>query len=241
MNLVNVKLGIIALVMALFLLTTSCERFNSIEGNNHLATEARYVESFNKISSNGEYNVYITMDTVDKVEVEAEESLMPYISTEISGQTLVIKTRNHRNLRNNLPMNVYVRVSKINDIEISGSGRVSSDSISATSLDVDISGSGDVDLNVYTSSLDADISGSGNLTLQGTTNDSELRISGSGKISAYDLIQDNCFANISGSGNMYVTVNELLDVKISGSGTIHYSGSPQVKTSISGSGAVIHN
>jgi len=55
------------------------------------------------------------------------------------------------------------------------------------------------------------------------------------------LNQNNCFATISGSGNIYTSVSDLLDVKITGSGDVYYFGHPIVNVSISGSGQLINN
>lgn len=44
-----------------------------------------------------------------------------------------------------------------------------------------------------------------------TADISEVKLSGSGSIRAYDLILQECNATISGSGSMYLTVEDYLD------------------------------
>ena len=73
----------------------------------------------------------------------------------------------------------------------------------------------------------------------GTSDIAWFNISGSGAVKAYDLELDECHAKISGSGDMYVNVHDLLDVIISGSGSVYYIGYPEIHTNISGSGKVI--
>jgi len=98
-----------------------------------------------------------------------------------------------------------------------------------------------INIAAGTSFLEVNLAGSGDIFLRGFADHTDLTISGSGTIHAYDLEQNNCLVNISGSGNMYVFVNELLDVHITGSGDVNYRGTPDVRTRITGSGSVIND
>jgi hypothetical protein len=128
----------------------------------------------------------------------------------------------------------------LDEVKFSGSGKIVCDSLITNNLSIDISGSGHIALGAHCNDIHAEISGSGDLEMGGITNESNFHISGSGKIHSFNLQQNTCFAKISGSGNMYVTVSDLLDATISGSGKIYYQGNPTVNTHISGSGSVIH-
>ena len=67
----------------------------------------------------------------------------------------------------------------------------------------------------------------------------QCKVSGSGAVNARYAVCDEVYAEISGSGDLDITVNELLEAKISGSGSIDYWGTPEVvNTDISGSGKV---
>ncbi len=223
-----------------FVYLTSCNRLHKIEGNGNVTSENRIVSHFTEIRSEGSFEVYISYDSVQSVKVEAEENLLHYIGTNVSGSVLIIKIREHRNIDNNYPIRIFVKTPYVRSIELSGSGKVTCDSISTTYLDLHISGSGDMSVIALCNKIKAHISGSGNMNLSGIANETDLDINGSGDIYSYNLQQDTCFADISGSGDMFVYVNKLLDVNISGSGKVHYQGNPNVNTHISGSGSVIH-
>jgi hypothetical protein len=77
------------------------------------------------------------------------------------------------------------------------------------------------------------------MDVEGSAKDSYLKVSGSGNISAFSMAQQNCRAEISGSGNIKASVSEYLEAWISGSGKVYYQGNPEVITHISGSGNVI--
>jgi hypothetical protein len=231
-----------------------------IEGNNMVITEKRIVGSFNSISSESFFDVYIIQDTVDEITVEAESNLMPYIQSWVSGNTLVLREHDNHCLNNSFPIRVTVRVRELSRVYLTGSGIIQGNSeinstsfltelsgsgvidldVNAQQVDVLVSGSGRIDMVVAADQVNARISGSGEINLSGESEGSNLDISGSGVIRAYGMIQGTCYANISGSGDMYIYVEDYLDVRISGSGSVYYKGTPQVTTHITGSGSVIH-
>jgi len=223
-----------------FIYLTSCNRLHKIEGNGNVITESRGVSHFTEIRSEGSFEVYISYDTIPSVKVEAEENLLHYIETDVSGSVLIIKTREHRNIDNNFPIKIFVKTPNIEGIELSGSGKIDCDNMTSSYLDLDISGSGEMTVIASCNKMKAKISGSGNMNLSGTANETDFDVDGSGDIHSYNLQQDTCYADISGSGNMYVYVNKLLDVRISGSGIVHYQGNPVVNINIDGSGTVLH-
>ncbi|MFH2141456.1 MAG: head GIN domain-containing protein [Bacteroidota bacterium] len=212
-----------------------------IKGNGHVVNEARSVSSFDEIKSCDDFNVFVTQDSINSIIVEAEENLVPYISTEINGNKLTIKTEKNRNLHNTKPVNIYLHTGSLSHVSLSGSGNINIEGANTGFLELDISGSGNINCQIDAGSIDAHIAGSGDMTLAGTSDESNFKISGSGKIRSYNLEQYNCHSDISGSGNIYVFANDLLDVDISGSGNVYYIGIPSVNTRITGSGSVINN
>jgi hypothetical protein len=250
--------SIYGLILGMFVLfAAGCNDWHRVEGNYDLESETRQVPEFWRVSNEGNFDVYIIQDGLSEVTIEAESNLIPLIRTRVNGQELEIDSK--EDLRNNYPMKIFVHTAEITDILLSGSGIIQTEDITADKVDVDlsgsgyilltgtldqldctISGSGDADLGVTANDIDANISGSGEIELWGTSDRGDFKISGSGSINAYELLLQDCYANISGSGNMEVTVQDYLNVNISGSGSVYYMGSPVVETNISGSGNVIH-
>ncbi|MFH0866862.1 MAG: head GIN domain-containing protein [Bacteroidota bacterium] len=224
-----------------FVYLTSCTNFHAIEGNHNVVTETRNISSFTELRSEGSYDVYLIHDSVFYAQVEAEENLLPYIITEISGGELVIKTHEHKNLKNHTTIKIFVHAPSANSLTLEGSGKIDCDSISEDNLKIFLDGSGNIFLGkAECDKIKTKISGSGEVDLSGTANETDFNISGSGDINSYNLVQDTCYADISGSGDMYINVNKFLDVHITGSGTVHYYGTPVVNSDITGSGMVIH-
>lgn len=240
-----------------FFLAGCYEPWHKIDGNNDVITETRTVPSFQGVNNEGQFDVYIIQSDYHEVVMEAESNLLPFIRTRVSGDKLYVETKD--NLRPNYPIKVFVYTPVVEEVKLSGSGLIYSDSLQVNDLEVKLSGSGNIDLlvrgndmyceisgsgsavlDLETDKLETRISGSGVMDLYGYARRADHKISGSGSIHAYELPVDDCYATISGSGDMYVFVNNYLDVNISGSGDVYYLGSPVIDLKISGSGSIIH-
>jgi hypothetical protein len=248
----------IAATLTILIFITGCGKYwFRIEGNGDFTSELRTMPQFSRVVNEGEFHVFIQQDSVFEVLIEAESNLLPYIRTRVNGTTLIIDTR--ENLRPHHPMKLYIKTPVVEGITLSGSGFIRSEEVIFTdNLDLGLTGSGDIefdvegkeikvgitgsgsaDMNVYCDYLVSTISGSGNMHFVGEAERGDYRISGSGSVRAENLLLKECYALISGSGNMYVSVEDYLEAEISGSGSIFYYGDPSVSANISGSGSVI--
>lgn len=225
--------------IVLLFAATSCIEDFTIRGNGIAATQGRLVPVFNKVISSGDFQVHITKGNEFEVVINAEENLLPYIETSVSGNTLLIDIQGLHNVRNRLPMNVYITVPTLTSIKQSGSGNITTDYFTTEKMQLFISGSGSISTAVDANLVEATISGSGWMKIAGDSNQSDLAISGSGNIDSYNLLVNYCNSNISGSGNMQVYVLKSIYARISGSGNVYYTGNPTIETNISGSGKII--
>lgn len=235
----TIKLLFFSAVLILFASTGCVDNF-IIRGNGIETSEGRITNSFEKVKSSGAFDVHITNGDEFEVVVNAEQNVIPYIETYVSGNTLNIDIRGMHNIKNSLPMEIYVTTPNLEGLKLSGSGVITTDYFYSNSFDVSISGSGYISTAIEAKKVEAKISGSGKLVLAGIADDVKFDISGSGKIDSYDLAVKNCAAKISGSGDMWVNAENNLYANISGSGNIFYYGDPNVESNISGSGNLIH-
>lgn len=233
--------GTYFIALALLLLLGGCDKEDRcIRGNGQPQIETRSTAPFNEVVCNGAFEVHILRASFHEVQVDAESNLIDYIRTSVTGNRLYIETDNNRCINNSMTMIVTVYTPYVDGIEMNGSGFLDADDLYLDDLFLRLNGSGELSLNnIDVLNLEAEISGSGIINLSGIAETTKLSISGSGNINAFPLSQLRCFANITGSGNMYVRVASLLDAVISGSGNIYYRGNPDVVQRISGSGRVI--
>ncbi|PLX12833.1 MAG: hypothetical protein C0598_05250 [Marinilabiliales bacterium] len=150
--------NIVIIGFILMLSTTyySCSKLNSVNGNGHVLTEERRLVNFDQVKNEGEFNVFISYDTVYQAIVEAETNLIPYIRTIVNGNTLIIDSR--ENLRPGMSINIYVKTPNVKYIELSGSGTIFCDSVSGDNVGSVISGSGSIEANLYGAVSELDIS-----------------------------------------------------------------------------------
>lgn len=234
----TIQLITVGLVLLLFS-ATSCIDDLIIRGNGIEVSEARLTNHFSKVKSEGDFDVHISPGAEYDILIEAESNLIPYIETNVTGNTLRIHTQGLRNLRNQLPMKVFITTPYIEAITQSGSGIITTGYFEGEHFNATVSGSGIIETALDADQVDGVVSGSGSLYLSGAATNAGFLISGSGKIDAWDLSLSSCEATISGSGSSWVNARRFLKANISGSGNVFYSGTPAVEAHISGSGNVI--
>ena len=210
----------------------------SVQGSGNIITQEREVSEFSKVHLKGSGKVFLTPGKKQSLEIKTDDNIMPLIETDVSGKKLTISHGKHH-LRPTV-FEVFITVKNLKGVAISGSGDISGKGRFVTeTFYAEISGSGDVDLEVETSKLASKISGSGAIRLAGKAQDYTVSISGSGEINAFDVQAETVSVKISGSGDCRVHAAESLDAKISGSGDVYYKGRPRINTKISGSGSLI--
>lgn len=211
-----------------------------VRGNGNLGSQTRDIGGFHSIEVVGGMDVVLVPGGNHSVRVEADDNLLQYIRTERDGNTLVIGTRRGYNLNPRAGMKVYITTPQLRQIDVTGSGTVRSQSrlVYSNPVAIDITGSGDVLLDLDAPEIEAEATGSGNTALSGQTRSFRAAINGSGELRCFNLLSENTDVEISGSGNAEVYASKRLDIEINGSGSVAYKGSPSVKQDIAGSGDI---
>jgi len=229
------------IIFLLISTTLQAQFFNKkIKGNGDIVTKNRSVSNYDKIGVAGAFDVKLIKGTEGEITVKTDENLQDYIITEVENGSLSIKTKKGYQIKSNRKIEITVTFEAIEAVSLAGSGDVySSDEINNSKLNLALSGSGNMDLNVATKSLNSSIAGSGNIKLNGTTNELLSSISGSGNLNGYNLKAVIANAKIAGSGNVKVNAVNEIHAKIAGSGNVYYTGNPKiVKSNSAGSGSL---
>ncbi len=187
-------------------------------------------------------NVYITGGSTNEVRIESFSNLLPQITTEVIGNTLVIRSESCLEYDND-EASVYITLPSIENVELKSSGMIRVQTVpSAQKLNVNLSGSGTIRYLGSIPKMNLLLSGSGDIILEGFVNHLETNSSGSGRIQGYFLHTDTAFVRSTGSGHQQIWVDKYLDATLSGSGNIYYRGYPNlISTLTSGSGKVIND
>ena len=201
----------------------------------------RDLKGFDEISLGVSAHLHLSIGNEFKVEMEGDEDDMDEIETKVENGVLKIRHERRSGWSWNMDrVDIYVTMPEVNGLRVSGSGSIrSEDTIKSDDLELAVSGSGDLEVDIDARMVNLSISGSGDVELSGKAGEFKSTISGSGGIDAFDLVIENCDVRISGSGSVRVEVTGSLDARISGSGSVYYEGDPEnVNSSTSGSGRV---
>jgi hypothetical protein len=127
----------------------------------------------------------------------------------------------------------------LEEVRILGAASVHSSGLRGERLVLEISGSGNARLELLElRSLEIGVSGSGDVSVSGTADHQEITIGGSGNISGAGMRTRITAIRISGSGGAEVNATDTLEVRISGKGRVKYVGYPRVSKQISRDGKV---
>jgi hypothetical protein len=248
----------VALIAILALTLNSCDYYlDSVTGSGNKTTEYRSLKTFRDIEAGGAFQVYLVDGESHTLTIVADHNLIPFISTDVEGQTL--KIRSEARFINTGPIKIYLSADRIDGVRLSGAAIFEAEEIINTrALDLRMSGASKADMEVdcqdfdlrmsgaskatlTISANDADVrmSGSSSLTLAGNIEEMEARLSGASELYGFDTQVEDCEVRVSGAGKVNIKVLSALNVRASGSGTVIYDGTPaDIETNTSGAGRV---
>lgn len=212
----------------------------NIKGNGKLITENRNLSDYDNISVAGSFEVKLVKGKEGAISIIADENLMEYLETEVENGHLKIQPKKGYQLRATKTILITVPFEMVDAISLAGSGNVSStDVLNAADLNLNLAGSGELDLPVSTKKLTSHIAGSGNIKLSGNTDELRCEIAGSGNLDGAALKATDSHVNIAGSGNVKIHAVSEIHANIVGSGDVIYTGNPAIeKLKSVGSGSI---
>ena len=235
------KIILTTLVLAFTISVNAQWGSKKVKGNGNVVTVKRTTSDYDAIGVGGSFDVILVKGKEGNITIEGEENIIPYIETEVRGNTLKINYEKNTNIRTTKRLTVTVTYEDIDKVSLGGSGNIENEgTIKSSDLTVSLGGSGNITLNIDADEVSSKIGGSGNIKLAGNSNELSCSIAGSGSIKAYELSTDTLNATIAGSGSIKTTVKTKIKAKVVGSGSIYYKGNPKYVDSKSvGSGDVI--
>jgi hypothetical protein len=192
---------------------------NTIVGSGNVKSESRNVSGFSAVTVSGSGTLTVTVTGVESLTIEAEDNLLPVLTSDVSGNRLTLGVKDNTGIRPTREIKYTLTVKDLNDVQVSGSANVN-----ASGLNTD--------------KFSTVVSGSGNIISAGKANALDLRMSGSGMFNGEGMDAKTAIIDSSGSSNIVLRVSDKLDITVAGSGNVHYIGDPVVSQKISGSGSV---
>ena len=169
-------------LLAVVLLVSAC---SVTKGSGQVVTETREVSGFTKVELSGSAELTVEKTGTESLSISAEDNLLPQLTSDVSGDTLILGTKPNTSILPTKPITYSVTVTDLTGLAVSGSGSVRVS-------------------NLMTNSLTTKISGSGTITASGAVNDQDVDISGSGRYQAEQMTSKAVKTQISGSGTASV-------------------------------------
>ncbi|WP_187696138.1 head GIN domain-containing protein [Xanthovirga aplysinae] len=231
---IHVSLGISLLFL---IIISGCD--NHINGIGDPVTKSLSLDTFTKVAIALPANVYLQQGEEQNVEIVTQQNIQDEIKTQVNNGKLKIDFRNFATTTKD-NITIYITLPMLENLILSGSGKIFGETPFTESeiLELDLSGSGEIDLEATSKNIKGDISGSGKMLITGNSESFDLNISGSGEFQGFGLQTHTSDINISGSGRSEIHVITQLNAHISGSGSIYYKGNPEITGKISGSGQI---
>lgn len=224
------------LLLTAIIVLSSCDHES---GSGNIINEKRSVDEFSGITVGGSFEVEVKVGATQQVEVEADDNIIKYVKTTVSGNTLRIRLEGGHSY-NNVHLKVYVTTPGLKKIDASASAEVKVLDVLKNDgkISFDANSSADIEAEVDAPAVDAEASSSGTIKLSGKTKDYTARASSSGDIKSFELLTENADVDANSSGSIDLHASVTLKANASSSGSIEYRGAASVNKSVSSSGSV---
>ena len=209
----------LSLVLLLTVLSAGCHHsmYSGISGSGKRELQKREVAPFTSINTEGAFAIEVTCQKSLGLEVEGDDNVLDYVSSEVSNN--VLRLKNTKNYSVNEPVKFKISVPNLEALSVSGAGKI------------EIKG-------VNNDKFEIDSSGAPSISVSGTTKVIDIDTSGAGKIDTHNLHASRGIVDSKGVSRVDIDVADQLDVTVSGPSSVFYKGDPVVNKTIRGPGKV---
>ena len=209
---------LIVLLAGCVVLVVGCH-LPGIRGNGHIKTEERPVAAFVNLDAGGAFEIE-WQNGSPALRITTDENLLRYIETNVSGDTLHLRTREH--VWPTHGIKVVISGPTRTGGRIRGAVKLTAKQLSGPGFALESKGASDVILDGSVDRLLVDMTGASQLAADG-------------------LQAKTAEISTTGAGDADVAVSDTLKVVITGAGKVTYSGNPPtIKKQITGAGSIRH-
>lgn len=230
----------ILFIILAVILGTSVAGWNNqqkIKGSGYVRTEQRTVKPFSQIAASRAIKVFVAQGEQTAITVEADDNILPYIKTEVSGNLLTVSLPQNISIESYADMNVLVTIPTLTDLQSSTASKIEGTTLwKVNEIELSASTAGTIKLETEASEIDAKSSTSGEIRLTGKTTGLDAKASTAGSVRAKELIATDADVSASTGGEIEIHVTGKLEYSASTGGEIRYKGDARLtgKTSTGG-------
>jgi hypothetical protein len=213
------KNTIFVVLSAWVVLVAGCH-LPGIRGNGRIKSEERPVVAFANLDAGGAFDIEWQGGS-PALRITTDQNLLPYVESEVTGDTLRLRTREHVWPTHGIKVVISSPVRAGGKIR--GAVKLSAKQLSGPIFALESKGASEVSLDGSVDRLLVDMTGASQLAAEG-------------------LQAKTAEISTTGAGDAEVTVTDTLRVVITGAGKVTYSGNPPtIKKQITGAGSIRHN
>jgi len=188
-----------------------------IKGSGKRELQKRNVSPFTSISTEGAFTIEVTCQKDLSLEVEGDDNVLPYVTSDVSGN--VLRLKNTKNYSTSEPVRFRISVPNLEGFSSNGAGHI------------DIKG-------ISNEKLEIDANGAPTIVVSGTTKVIDIGANGAVKVDTTKLHASRGVVETNGASHVDIDVTDQLDATVNGPSIITYKGDPVVNKSVRGPGKV---
>jgi len=197
------KMGM--MLIGLSISFSACQEINAIVPSATVTTQEKFIENYTSLDVSTAFTVDVQFsDTDERIEVEVNENLHPYVVVEKANNTLRIKLKNSIHVSGNSTLKVHIITKNhIAYYDASGASRIILiDSLIIDDAMINLSGASTFSGTITANSLTAFIDGASIATLSGTINSLSAHLSGASILRDFDMITQHVNLDLSGASQL---------------------------------------
>ena len=211
-------------------------------------SEVRDVQGFETVVLRDFGRMVITQGEEESLTIEAEGNLLKKIVANVSDGQLSLKVEagwldkvGHALTATLIrkPITYNLVVKELEGLEVLGGALVEVTEVTTEQISLVLSGAGSIRLrSLAAERLEVDLRGTGKIEIDGRVREQQVKLSGAGVYLASGLDCADASVSLTGAGSATVRATDTLDVVHKGLGKVGYFGSPTVSSKVTGLGTV---
>jgi hypothetical protein len=193
-------------LLGMVVVLTACDRLGNMDGprikaSGVVKSETRAVSGFTAIDLSAMGEMVVEQTGSESLTIEADDNVLPLISSEVKDGTLVIKFKDNTPIDNPTRLRLTVTVEELTSVVFSGAGTMILNQLRGNSLSITLSGAGSIQVS-------------------GEVTDQKVNVSGAGKYEGGGLSSKTAAVTVRGVGTVEYIGNPRVNKNVSGIGIV---------------------
>lgn len=218
------------------ILLSSCHFVN---GSGNIITQTRPTTEFRRISASSGFNVELKTGPSTEMIIEADDNVMKYIETSVSGDVLKIGISGNVHFHD-VHLKAFITAPEILGIKASsGASVIVKDLLKNTGkLSFNASSAGTIISVIDAPEIEADASSGASIKISGKTRDFHASVSSGSNMKTGELLSENTTVSASSGASATVHASIKLQATASSGASVNYYGAASVQKNVSSGGSV---